>query len=98
MMPCRPAMTFCSMVGHASFQTAEASGPSTIERSNFCKVFPSYLTIETAVLGCSPESRMPDVLRRAVFGASDFVWGPWHTPIGPVPGPLMILLILAGIY
>jgi len=29
---------------------------------------------------------MPDVIRRAVFGASDVVWGPWQTPIGPVPG------------
>jgi len=41
---------------------------------------------------------MPDALRLAIIRASDFVWGPWHTPIGPVPGPLMVLLILAGLY
>ena len=32
-MPCSPPMMFCSIVGHASFQTAGAIGPSTIERS-----------------------------------------------------------------
>ncbi|HOG28711.1 MAG TPA: amino acid carrier protein [Vicinamibacterales bacterium] len=41
---------------------------------------------------------MLDAIRRAVFWASDFVWGPWSTPVGPVPGPLMAVLILAGIY
>jgi alanine or glycine:cation symporter, AGCS family len=92
-------MTFWSIVGHASFHTAEGSGPSTIERSNFCKVCPSYPTIVIAVLACSPESfRMPDFVRRAIIGASDFVWGPWTTPVGPVPGPLMVLLILTGVY
>src|SRR5688500_4984229 len=34
MMPCSPAITFCSIVGHASFQTAGPMGPSTIDRSN----------------------------------------------------------------
>src|SRR4029453_3148900 len=34
MMPCSPAMTFCSIVGHARRQTAERRGPSVIERSN----------------------------------------------------------------
>src|SRR5690348_7306165 len=34
MMPCSPAMTFCSMVGHASFHTAGPMGPSTMDRSN----------------------------------------------------------------
>ena len=34
MMPCRPAMTFCSIVGQAIRQTAAPMGPSTIERSN----------------------------------------------------------------
>ena len=34
-MPCIPAMTFCSIVGHASFQTAWPMGPSTMDRSNF---------------------------------------------------------------
>src|SRR5438105_2226009 len=33
MIPCRPAMTFWSIVGHASFQTADTMGPSTSERS-----------------------------------------------------------------
>ena len=28
-------MTFCSIVGHASFQTAWPMGPSTMDRSNF---------------------------------------------------------------
>ena len=41
---------------------------------------------------------MPDFIRTAIFRASDFVWGPWGTPIGPIPGPLMILLILTGLY
>src|SRR5215471_5911518 len=34
MMPCRPAMMFWSIVGHASLQTAWPIGPSTSERSN----------------------------------------------------------------
>jgi hypothetical protein len=29
-------MTFCTIVGHASFHTAGTMAPSTIERSNFC--------------------------------------------------------------
>ncbi len=41
---------------------------------------------------------MPDVIRNAILWTSDFVWGPWSTPIGPVPGPLMIVLVLAGVY
>ncbi len=32
--PCRPATRFCSIVGHASFQTAGLMGPSMRERSN----------------------------------------------------------------
>src|SRR6185436_4954077 len=35
MMPCSPAMTFCSIVGHASVHTARAMGPSMSERSYF---------------------------------------------------------------
>ena len=34
MTPCSPAITFCSMVGHASFQTAGPMGPSMSDRSN----------------------------------------------------------------
>jgi AGCS family alanine or glycine:cation symporter len=41
---------------------------------------------------------MPDVIRSAIFWTSDFVWGPWNTPIGPIPGPLMFLLILTGLF
>jgi alanine or glycine:cation symporter, AGCS family len=41
---------------------------------------------------------MPDSIRRAIFWTSDFVWGPWSTPVGPIPGPLMLLLILAGLF
>jgi hypothetical protein len=33
-------MTFCSIVGHASFQTAGPMGPSTMDRSNFLDVPP----------------------------------------------------------
>ena len=32
-MPCSPPMMFVSIVGQAIFQTAERSGPSTMERS-----------------------------------------------------------------
>src|SRR5262245_7463992 len=44
MMPCSPAMTFCSIVGHASFQTAWPMGPSTMERSNFFCISPGSAT------------------------------------------------------
>jgi hypothetical protein len=33
MMPCRPPITLVSIVGQAIFQTAERSGPSTMDRS-----------------------------------------------------------------
>src|SRR5688500_10823203 len=35
MMPCRPAMMFWSIVGHAMRQTTGPMGPSMIERSYF---------------------------------------------------------------
>ena len=41
---------------------------------------------------------MPDAIRQAIFWTSDFVWGPWATPIGPIPGPLMVLVILTGVF
>ena len=41
---------------------------------------------------------MPEAVRSLIFHASDFVWGPWSTPVGPIPGPLMILLILTGVF
>src|SRR5436305_15273951 len=40
MMPCNPATTFCSIVGHARRHTAEPIGPSTMDRSNFCAGVP----------------------------------------------------------
>ena len=39
MTPCMPATKFCTIVGHASFQTAGRMGPSTSERSNFGDFF-----------------------------------------------------------
>src|SRR5215217_7152811 len=33
MIPCKPPIMLVSMVGHASFHTADCSGPSMIERS-----------------------------------------------------------------
>jgi AGCS family alanine or glycine:cation symporter len=41
---------------------------------------------------------MLELLRRAIFWTSDFVWGPWQTPIGPMPGPLMVLLFATGLF
>jgi alanine or glycine:cation symporter, AGCS family len=41
---------------------------------------------------------MPEAIRQAIFWTSDVVWGPWATPIGPIPGPLMILVILTGVF
>jgi hypothetical protein len=37
-------MMFCSIVGHASFQTAGPMGPSIIERSNFLCFVPTCVT------------------------------------------------------
>src|SRR5579862_364533 len=45
-MPWSPAITFWSIVGQASRQTACPIGPSTIDRSNFC-------------LGCCATSAIP---------------------------------------
>ena len=36
-------------------------------------------------------------LARAVTWTTDAVWGPWRTPIGQVPGPLVVLLMGVGI-
>jgi AGCS family alanine or glycine:cation symporter len=41
---------------------------------------------------------MFDWLRTAIIWTSDVVWGPWQTPVGPVPGPLMVLLIATGLF
>ncbi len=37
-------------------------------------------------------------LARAITWTTDAVWGPWRTPIGQVPGPLVILLMGVGIF
>ncbi len=38
------------------------------------------------------------VLARAITWLSDAVWGPWQTAIGQVPGPLVLLLLGAGLF
>ena len=37
-------------------------------------------------------------LTRAISWASDAVWGPWNTAIGQVPGPLVVLLLVVGLF
>lgn len=37
-------------------------------------------------------------LTRAIFWASNAVWGPWNTSIGQVPGPLVVLLLVVGLF
>src|SRR5258705_2110843 len=44
MIPCRPAMMFWSIVGHASFQTAGTMGPSMSERSYLEALIVSVVT------------------------------------------------------
>jgi AGCS family alanine or glycine:cation symporter len=41
---------------------------------------------------------MFEMLSRAIVWTSDAIWGPWTTPIGQVPGPVMVLLILTGLF
>jgi alanine or glycine:cation symporter, AGCS family len=41
---------------------------------------------------------MFEMLRRTIVWTSDAVWGPWHTPAGPIPGPLMVLLLVTGLF
>ena len=36
------------------------------------------------------------LLTRTITWLSDAVWGPWNTAIGPVPGPLVVLLLAVG--
>lgn len=38
------------------------------------------------------------VLERAIVWLTDGVWGPWQTPVGQIPGPLVVLLMGVGIY
>lgn len=37
-------------------------------------------------------------LARTITWLSDAVWGPWHTAAGQVPGPLVLLLLGAGLF
>src|SRR6476620_4916255 len=39
-MPCRPPIAFCRTVGQAIFHTADAIGPSTIDRSKAWRFLP----------------------------------------------------------
>ncbi len=38
------------------------------------------------------------MLTRAITWLSDGVWGPWNTPVGHVPGPLVLLLLGVGLF
>jgi AGCS family alanine or glycine:cation symporter len=38
------------------------------------------------------------LLTRAITFLSDAVWGPWHTGIGEVPGPLVVVLLGVGLF
>src|SRR6186713_2295189 len=58
MMPCNPAMMFCSIVGQASRQTAGPIGPSTIDRSNVLDFTPGTAT-EMPVYYAEPAVRLP---------------------------------------
>src|SRR5688572_17057715 len=60
MMPCRPAMMFWSIVGHAMRQTTGPMGPSMIERSYF------------QGLGATSGTGSP--VYYAVFRLSDYRW------------------------
>jgi len=37
-------------------------------------------------------------LTRAISWTSDAVWGPWNTAVGQVPGPLVVLLLVVGLF
>ena len=39
-----------------------------------------------------------ELLARAINRMTDAVWGPWHTPAGQIPGPLVLLLMGVGVY
>ncbi|HSK07962.1 MAG TPA: alanine:cation symporter family protein, partial [Vicinamibacterales bacterium] len=38
------------------------------------------------------------LLTRVITWLSDAVWGPWNTTMGPVPGPLVLLLLGVGLF
>src|SRR6185369_914007 len=60
-MPCKPPMTFVSIVGHAIFQTAGRSGPSTIDRSKR-----DLLEISFKLAYLRQQSRVLNLLRHGV--------------------------------
>lgn len=39
-----------------------------------------------------------DALSKAVLWAAGAVWNPWHTPLGQIPGPLILLLMGVGLF
>ncbi len=39
-----------------------------------------------------------DALSRAIALVSQAVWGPWTTPVGELPGPLVVLLLAVGVF
>jgi AGCS family alanine or glycine:cation symporter len=39
-----------------------------------------------------------ELLTKAIVWTTDAVWGPWHTPAGQIPGPLIVLLLGVGLY
>jgi AGCS family alanine or glycine:cation symporter len=41
---------------------------------------------------------MFEPLSKAIYWATDAVWGPWRTGIGEIPGPLVVLLMGVGIF
>jgi alanine or glycine:cation symporter, AGCS family len=38
------------------------------------------------------------LLTRVISWSSDAVWGPWNTAVGQVPGPLVVLLLVVGLF
>src|SRR5438105_6677378 len=70
MIPCRPAITFCSIVGHARRQTAGPMGPSTIERSNRWTGFSAGSDIPGFTNPGEPGSGFDDDLEASVNHAS----------------------------
>src|SRR5687767_7528969 len=65
MMPCSPAMMFCSIVGHAIFQTAGPMGPSTIDRSNFLGLVPTCVT--DCEVYYAPQSRFVSIAAEYLY-------------------------------
>ena len=78
-------MMFWSIVGHASFQTARWSGPSTILRSNDFKRLKQYLNlVETQLLHSRPDmsgtDSLVDLRNRLRAFAAERDWDQFHSP------------------